>query len=167
MVTEDMWAGRSKMLAMACNHLDLHRAGLLWFVTTLVCVVQVVTEEMWAGRSKRFPEETPSTKEYYLLRSIFEEHFPSKSALDTVPKVIKAFFLCSNSHISTANRHVLQQLDSRTLSAKSFGKSSALQLVQEHCSDLALAGNYFTCKANVALLLQCYDGCSRRQIMLK
>ncbi len=42
---------------------------------------------MWAGRSNRFPEETPSTKEYYLLRSIFEEHFPSQSALDTVPKV--------------------------------------------------------------------------------
>ena len=48
---------------------------------------QVVTEEMWAQRSESFPEETPSTKEYYLLRSIFEEHFPSQSALDTVPKV--------------------------------------------------------------------------------
>ncbi len=49
--------------------------------------MQVVTDDMWAGRSERFPEETPSTKEYYLLRSIFEEHFPSQSALDTVPKV--------------------------------------------------------------------------------
>lgn len=49
--------------------------------------MQMVTDEMWAGRSDRFPEETPSTKEYYLLRSIFEEHFPSQSALDTVPKV--------------------------------------------------------------------------------
>ena len=45
---------------------------------------------MWASRSERFPEETPSTREYYLLRSIFEEHFPSKCALDTVPKVIAA-----------------------------------------------------------------------------
>lgn len=54
----------------------------------MACVVfQVVTDEMWASRSERFPEETPSTHEYYLLRSIFEEHFPSKSALDTVPKV--------------------------------------------------------------------------------
>ena len=43
---------------------------------------------MWSSRSERFPEETPSTHEYYLLRSIFEEHFPSKSALDTVPKVL-------------------------------------------------------------------------------
>ena len=49
--------------------------------------MKVVTDDMWAGRSKRFPEETPSTREYYLLRSIFEEHFPSQSALDTVPKV--------------------------------------------------------------------------------
>lgn len=47
---------------------------------------QVVTDDMWAARSDRFPEETPSTKEYYLLRSIFEEHFPSQSASDTVPK---------------------------------------------------------------------------------
>lgn len=55
--------------------------------TTWVVSVQVVTDEMWDNRSERFPEETPSTHEYYLLRSIFEEHFPSKSALDTVPKV--------------------------------------------------------------------------------
>ena len=48
---------------------------------------QVVTESMWASRSERFPEETPSTKEYYLLRSIFEEHYPSPSALASVPKV--------------------------------------------------------------------------------
>ena len=53
-------------------------------------VLQVVTDEMWASRSERFPEETPSTREYYLLRSIFEEHFPSKCALDTVPKVNEA-----------------------------------------------------------------------------
>lgn len=55
--------------------------------TTGMVSVQVITEKMWANRSERFPEETPSTHEYYLLRSIFEEHFPSKSALDTVPKV--------------------------------------------------------------------------------
>lgn len=42
---------------------------------------------MWDSRESRFPDHTPTNKEYYLLRSIFEEHFPSKSALDTVPKV--------------------------------------------------------------------------------
>jgi hypothetical protein len=47
---------------------------------------QVVTDEMWGAREQRFPEHTPATREYYLLRSIFEEHFPSPSALATVPK---------------------------------------------------------------------------------
>ncbi len=42
---------------------------------------------MWEDRANRFPEHTPNTREYYLLRSIFEEQFPSKQALATVPKV--------------------------------------------------------------------------------
>lgn len=49
--------------------------------------VQVVTDQLWEARQSRFPEHTPNTREYYLLRSIFEEHFPSPSALATVPKV--------------------------------------------------------------------------------
>ena len=49
--------------------------------------LQVVTDEMWAARASRFPEHTPSTREYYLLRSIFEEHYPSRQALLTVPTV--------------------------------------------------------------------------------
>jgi len=47
---------------------------------------KVVTDEMWADRFNRFPEHTPRTREYYLLRSLFEQQYPSKSALDTVPK---------------------------------------------------------------------------------
>ena len=54
----------------------------------LLLLLQEVTAEMWESRQSRFPEHTPTNKEYYLLRSMFEEHFPSKSALDTVPKVI-------------------------------------------------------------------------------
>lgn len=42
---------------------------------------------MWAMRQERFPEFTPRNKEYYLLRSIFEKHFPSRSALHMVPQV--------------------------------------------------------------------------------
>ncbi len=49
--------------------------------------MQVVTGEMWAGRAARWPDQPPATREYYLLRSIFEEHFPSPSALATVPTV--------------------------------------------------------------------------------
>eukprot|EP01025_Chloroclados_australasicus_P018846 TRINITY_DN2003_c1_g1_i6.p1 TRINITY_DN2003_c1_g1~~TRINITY_DN2003_c1_g1_i6.p1 ORF type:complete len:649 (-),score=79.24 TRINITY_DN2003_c1_g1_i6:1644-3590(-) len=44
-----------------------------------------VTDEMWSNREYRFPKNTPRNKEYYLLRSIFEEHFPSEAAVDTVP----------------------------------------------------------------------------------
>lgn len=47
----------------------------------------MVTDELWEARQVRFPEHTPNTREYYLLRSMFEEHFPSPSALATVPKV--------------------------------------------------------------------------------
>ncbi|KAL3158675.1 Asparagine synthetase [Trebouxia sp. C0010 RCD-2024] len=60
--------------------------GYSWVDGLKAYAQKVVTDEMWDNRSERFPEETPSTHEYYLLRSIFEEHFPSKSALDTVPK---------------------------------------------------------------------------------
>eukprot|EP01023_Acetabularia_acetabulum_P053125 TRINITY_DN5921_c1_g3_i7.p1 TRINITY_DN5921_c1_g3~~TRINITY_DN5921_c1_g3_i7.p1 ORF type:complete len:547 (+),score=100.01 TRINITY_DN5921_c1_g3_i7:62-1702(+) len=46
---------------------------------------EIVTDEMWAKREERFPVNVPRNKEYYLLRSIFEEHFPSQAAIDTVP----------------------------------------------------------------------------------
>lgn len=45
-----------------------------------------VQAEQWAARHERFPEHTPVNKEYYLLRSIFEERFPGAAALKTVPK---------------------------------------------------------------------------------
>ena len=46
----------------------------------------VVSDEMWAGREETFPEFTPRTKEYYLLRSMFAEQFPHPAAFLTVPK---------------------------------------------------------------------------------
>ena len=42
---------------------------------------------MWAARAERFPQQTPATREYYLLREIFEDSFPSPHALATVPFV--------------------------------------------------------------------------------
>lgn len=45
-----------------------------------------VQDAEWEARFERFPEHTPINKEYYLLRSIFEERFPSQAALNTVPK---------------------------------------------------------------------------------
>jgi asparagine synthase (glutamine-hydrolysing) len=47
----------------------------------------VVTDAQWEARAERFPVDPPKTREYYLLRAIFQKHFPSKSAYDTVPRV--------------------------------------------------------------------------------
>jgi asparagine synthase (glutamine-hydrolysing) len=44
-----------------------------------------VSDAEFAKRAERFPFNPPETKEYYLLRSIFEEQYPEQSALDTVP----------------------------------------------------------------------------------
>mmetsp|Transcript_8666 Transcript_8666/g.22366 ORF Transcript_8666/g.22366 Transcript_8666/m.22366 type:complete len:617 (-) Transcript_8666:119-1969(-) len=44
-----------------------------------------ISDEEFENRHERFPMETPQTKEYYLLRSLFEKHFPGDSAVMTVP----------------------------------------------------------------------------------
>ena len=46
----------------------------------------VVPDELWAQRAERWPEHTPRTREYYLLRSIFDAHFKHPQAFETVPK---------------------------------------------------------------------------------
>ena len=69
-----------------------------------VCLHQVVTAEQWAARGERFPEEPPKSKEYYLLRSIFQRHFPSRAAYDTVPRV-RAVTAC---HFSFSTVQALQ-----------------------------------------------------------
>lgn len=46
-----------------------------------------MTDEQWEARAERFPEQPPKTREYYLLRSIFQKHFSSRSAYETVPRV--------------------------------------------------------------------------------
>ena len=37
-----------------------------------------MSDEQFAARATRFPDDPPETKEYYLLRSIFEEAFANK-----------------------------------------------------------------------------------------
>ena len=46
-----------------------------------------VTDAMMANAALRFPINTPMNKEEYFYRSIFEEHFPSRTAAKTVPSV--------------------------------------------------------------------------------
>lgn len=42
---------------------------------------------MWEARFERFPVHPPRTREYYLLRSMFEGHFPHPDAIASVPQV--------------------------------------------------------------------------------
>ncbi|MBI4911684.1 MAG: asparagine synthase B [Acidobacteria bacterium] len=44
-----------------------------------------VSDGMLRGAGERFPVKTPETKEGYLYRQIFEQHFPSASAVACVP----------------------------------------------------------------------------------
>ncbi len=44
-----------------------------------------ITDDKLAHAARRFPVNTPTTKEAYLFRRIFERHFPLAAAADTVP----------------------------------------------------------------------------------
>lgn len=48
-------------------------------------IVQRLGDEEMANAAERFPINTPMNKEEYYYRSIFEEHFPSESAIRSVP----------------------------------------------------------------------------------
>jgi asparagine synthase (glutamine-hydrolysing) len=46
---------------------------------------ELVTDEMMAAVSERFPVQTPTSKEGYLYRSVFDEFFKNPTAALTVP----------------------------------------------------------------------------------
>lgn len=53
-----------------------------------------VGDDLFAARAHRFPENTPQTKEAYLYRSIFEDHFPNPAAVAAV--VVEPSIACSS-----------------------------------------------------------------------
>ena len=59
--------------------------GYGWIDSLRNLAEERISDQMFLNASNRFPENTPSTKESYLYRSIFEEHFPQPSASKTVP----------------------------------------------------------------------------------
>lgn len=61
--------------------------GYSWIDSLKKITSEAVTDSMMATAAERFPVNTPMNKEEYYYRSIFEEHFPSKSAALTVPSV--------------------------------------------------------------------------------
>lgn len=61
--------------------------GYSWIDTLKEVTAAAVSDEQMAHAAERFPIHTPMNKEEYYYRSIFEEHFPSKSAALCVPSV--------------------------------------------------------------------------------
>ena len=61
--------------------------GYSWIDSLKAVAESSVSDEMMAEAAVRFPVNPPRNKEEYCYRSIFEEHFPSRSAALSVPSV--------------------------------------------------------------------------------
>ncbi len=61
--------------------------GYNWIDTLRALASSEVSDEQLKNASFRFPVNPPASKEEYLYRSIFSEHFPSDSAAACVPSV--------------------------------------------------------------------------------
>ncbi len=59
--------------------------GYSWIDTLKKITSEAVSDEQMEHAAERFPVNTPMCKEEYYYRSIFEEHFPSRSAAESVP----------------------------------------------------------------------------------
>jgi asparagine synthase (glutamine-hydrolysing) len=67
--------------------------GYSWIDTLKELVAQEVTDEQLANAKFRYPSQTPTSKEEFYYRSIFESHFPSNAAALCVPQ--EASVACS------------------------------------------------------------------------
>ncbi|MCF8358935.1 MAG: asparagine synthase B [Prolixibacteraceae bacterium] len=61
--------------------------GYGWIDTLKKMASEQVTDEMMANAHYRFPVHTPLSKEEYMYREIYSEHFPSDQAAACVPSV--------------------------------------------------------------------------------
>jgi len=59
--------------------------GYSWIDSLKNFAEHEISDQKLVAAQYKFPEKTPLTKEEYLYRQIFESHFPSQAALDTVP----------------------------------------------------------------------------------
>ncbi|NKI33111.1 asparagine synthase B [Croceivirga thetidis] len=67
--------------------------GYSWIDTLKALVEEEISDEKLANAHFKFPIQTPTSKEEYYYRSIFEEHFPSDAAALSVPQ--EASVACS------------------------------------------------------------------------
>ncbi|MDR2129802.1 MAG: asparagine synthase B [Odoribacteraceae bacterium] len=61
--------------------------GYGWIDSLKRVTAEAVSDKQMLHAAKRFPVNPPQNKEEYYYRSIFEEHFPSPQAAQTVPSV--------------------------------------------------------------------------------
>lgn len=59
--------------------------GYDWIGSLKTHAEREVSDAMMAGAAERFPVKTPETKEAYVYRQIFEQHFPTATAVNCVP----------------------------------------------------------------------------------
>lgn len=59
--------------------------GYSWIDSLKAEAEKRISDAQMANAKYRFPINTPDTKEAYWYRQIFEEHFPSRTAIETVP----------------------------------------------------------------------------------
>ena len=61
--------------------------GYSWIDTLKEMVENEISDEIFTNASQKFPVNPPMNKEEYYYRNIFESHFPSKAAAESVPSV--------------------------------------------------------------------------------
>ncbi len=61
--------------------------GYSWIDSLKAVAESTVSDEQMVAAAERFPVNPPRNKEEYCYRTIFEEHFPSRSAALSVPSV--------------------------------------------------------------------------------
>lgn len=59
--------------------------GYGWINSLKTTAEREISDGMMRGAPERFPTKTPETKEAYLYRNIFEQHFPQATAVNCVP----------------------------------------------------------------------------------
>jgi len=96
--------------------------GYNWIDTLRKIASQEITDEQLKNSSYRFPVNPPLSKEEYLYRSIFAEHFPSDSAAACVPSVPSV--ACSTAEALAWDKKFKEFIDPSGRAVKSVHRDS-------------------------------------------
>ncbi len=96
--------------------------GYNWIDTLRKIASQEITDEQMKNSSYRFPVNPPLSKEEYLYRSIFAEHFPSDSAAACVPSVPSV--ACSTAEALAWDKKFKEFIDPSGRAVKSVHRDS-------------------------------------------